>query len=178
MDEPNGAWMTKAELALVRGISVASAYRLIRRQGWRRQPGNDGKVRVLVPTDWAAAHDPDPTAIPEDIPTDRPSDGERLVLLLEAANVRADEANKRASDALALADRTLAQLADAGTRADVAGKRADRAEARAVQAEQARDQARDAHQGTLQALRRMEAAEAERKARGRLRRAWQAWRGE
>jgi hypothetical protein len=40
--------MTYAELADVRGISGASAERLVRRR-WSRQAGNDGVVRVLVP---------------------------------------------------------------------------------------------------------------------------------
>jgi hypothetical protein len=41
--------MTYAELAAVRGISVLSAERLVRRKNWPRQVGNDGVVRVLVP---------------------------------------------------------------------------------------------------------------------------------
>lgn len=42
--------MTYAELAQAKGISVASARRLVRRHGWPRQVGNDGGiVRVLVP---------------------------------------------------------------------------------------------------------------------------------
>ncbi len=47
--EAASRWMTKAELATARGISVESADRLIRRQGWRKVPGNDGRARVLVP---------------------------------------------------------------------------------------------------------------------------------
>jgi hypothetical protein len=41
--------MTYAELAAVRGISAASAERLVRRRRWPRQVGNDGIVPVLVP---------------------------------------------------------------------------------------------------------------------------------
>jgi hypothetical protein len=41
--------LTYAELAAVRGISVLSAERLVRRRHWPRQLGNDGVVRVLVP---------------------------------------------------------------------------------------------------------------------------------
>jgi hypothetical protein len=41
--------MTYAELADVRGISRASAERLVRRRKWPRQVGNDGVVRVIVP---------------------------------------------------------------------------------------------------------------------------------
>ena len=43
--------MTYAELAESRRISVSSAERLVRRKHWRRQVGNDGVVRILVPLD-------------------------------------------------------------------------------------------------------------------------------
>jgi hypothetical protein len=48
-DPPDGQWMTLAELAAARGVSKATAARLVRRKRWRRQPGNDGHVRVFVP---------------------------------------------------------------------------------------------------------------------------------
>jgi hypothetical protein len=41
--------MTYAELATVRGISQASARRLVLRHHWPRQRGNDGIVRATVP---------------------------------------------------------------------------------------------------------------------------------
>jgi|SRR5580704_11401740 hypothetical protein len=41
--------LSYAELAAVRGISRASAERLVRRRRWPRQLANDGVVRVLVP---------------------------------------------------------------------------------------------------------------------------------
>jgi hypothetical protein len=44
-------WLTYAELGQARGISTASATRLAFRRKWRRQPGNDGIVRVAVPAD-------------------------------------------------------------------------------------------------------------------------------
>ena len=43
--------MTYAEIAQSRRISVSSAERLVRRKHWRRQVGNDGIVRILVPLD-------------------------------------------------------------------------------------------------------------------------------
>jgi hypothetical protein len=46
-----GTWMTYTELAVVRGIKRSGAVRLVQRYGWRRQPGNDGMARVLVPHD-------------------------------------------------------------------------------------------------------------------------------
>jgi hypothetical protein len=52
-DTEAGRWMSKAELADVRGIAVESAERLIWRQRWRRMLGNDGRIRALIPRDWA-----------------------------------------------------------------------------------------------------------------------------
>jgi hypothetical protein len=46
-------WLSYGELGQVRGISTASAIRLVFRRKWRRQDGNDGTVRVAVPVDEA-----------------------------------------------------------------------------------------------------------------------------
>jgi hypothetical protein len=43
--------MTYGEIAESRRISVSSAERLVRRKHWRRQVGNDGVVRILIPLD-------------------------------------------------------------------------------------------------------------------------------
>jgi hypothetical protein len=49
-DEGDDAkWMTYVELGQARGINIASAKRLAYRRKWRRQPGNDGTIRVAVP---------------------------------------------------------------------------------------------------------------------------------
>jgi hypothetical protein len=83
-DEPpsdDGVWMTKAEIAAVRRITVASADRLIRRQGWRKQRGNDGRARVLVPLSWARPSHSVPSDNPDKKPDD-PTDVERLVSAL------------------------------------------------------------------------------------------------
>ena len=50
--------MTYAELAAVRGISET----LVRRRKWLKQIGNDGVVRVLVPSDEAPAPPSSPPA--------------------------------------------------------------------------------------------------------------------
>jgi hypothetical protein len=50
-DTEDGRWLSYTELAAERGISRASAIRMVRRQRWRRQAGNDGEARVLVPAD-------------------------------------------------------------------------------------------------------------------------------
>ena len=46
-----GQWMTYGELARMRSIDRQSAVKLVRRQQWRRQPGNHGEVLVFVPQD-------------------------------------------------------------------------------------------------------------------------------
>jgi hypothetical protein len=63
--------MTYAELADVRGISAASAERLVRRRRWPRQAGNDGVVRVLVPLTEARNHKEHATS---DVPPDNDTD--------------------------------------------------------------------------------------------------------
>jgi hypothetical protein len=87
-----GTWMTKAELAAARGISIESVERLMRRHRWRRQPGNDNRVRVLVPPDWLAPRESDPPHRPPPLPIGDPpahppplrSDGEAVETVLSA----------------------------------------------------------------------------------------------
>lgn len=44
-----GQWWTYDEIAKARGTEKIGAIRWVQRHKWRRQPGNDGLVRVLVP---------------------------------------------------------------------------------------------------------------------------------
>jgi hypothetical protein len=100
-------WMSFVELAAARGISRASASRLVRRRKWRRQ--TDNLVRILVP--------PEDNELP-----DTPMD-----IVRELANTfheQAEVERKRADAAEAQAER-------AERRVDVAEARADRAEQRA-----------------------------------------------
>jgi hypothetical protein len=144
----DGVWMTKAQLAAVRRISVASADRLIRRQGWRKHPGNDGRARVLVPRTWAerqgasptVSSPADPAVSPQDRPTDKPihpTDIRRTISALEGA---------------------LAALRDQLARAE---KRAESAETRA---DQAQNQANTLHERLETLQRRLATAEVEAKA--------------
>lgn len=55
-------WMTKAEFAAARQISLGSAHRLIRQRRWERHPGDDGRTRILVPRHWAEPRVPNDTA--------------------------------------------------------------------------------------------------------------------
>ena len=146
-DPTDGIWMTKAQLAAVRRISVASADRLIRRQGWRKHPGNDGRARVLVPADWAISRTSSPMEAPPADPTDdqserpaasvanptdtesSPTDITNAISALEAAvstlreqlaaaMSRADQAEADRGAAIVLADQSVTLAKDAAARAD------------------------------------------------------------
>jgi hypothetical protein len=151
----DGQWMTYGQLAEIRQIGRRAAVRLAQRHRLRRQPGNDGATRVLVPPTLAT--------LPSHRPTASPGDDAGVNGAVAEANRRADEAGKRADAALALADRL--------------NDRADRLErdlsAALAAADDARGEARKA-QEAAEALRREREA---RRARGRLRRAWMAWKG-
>ncbi len=149
-----GQWLTLADLGRARGISKASAARLVRRHKWRRQAGNDGRVRVLVPPD--ALEDS-----PADSPQVSPADMSRAISAFEAAIAASGE--RAQADAAMLA--TLQVLLDE------AKSRCDRAEARA-------DALTDLVDMLKAETERVRQAEAERRARGRLARLRAAWRGE
>ena len=170
----DGRWLTYAELAELRGITRKAAIRLTQRHQWRRQPGNDGATRVFVPSDITRRQTPRDDGTSDDFQA-------KALAILEVALM---EANKRADAAQVLAERTLAELADVGARADRAEAwteelRRDLDAARVIagaaqhDAQAAFAEARDA-QRAAEELRQAEEA---RKARGRLRRAWDGWRG-
>ncbi len=153
----DGRWMTYAEIARLRGISKASAERLVFRRHWRRQQGNDRTLRVLVPPEFLSGDASGDTSGDTSRGVRDDAQGAWAGALanldnvatalreqLDHANQQTHEANKRADVAVALADRTLVQLAETSARADRAEQsietergRADRAEARADRAEQA-----------------------------------------
>ena len=178
-------WLTYAELGQVRGISTASATRLAFRRKWRRQPGNDGIVRVAVP----AGEDQPRSDKPHDDMGDDRADIMRLVSALEAAIATAREreqtdaatitglreqlaeAIERAKTTEARAERTDAALTGERAKADALR---ERLEAREGDLDMARTQAATAHEAP-EALRQ---AEADRKARGLLARLRAAVRGE
>ncbi len=152
-DMSDGTWMTYAELAALRRINQASAFKLALRHRWRRQKNNTGQMTVFVPSAWSDtsqdnAHDMSrqteefragPTAIAVGVLEAAVS---TLREQLAAANDRADqaEANRRAAEgradqadadqraAIALTDQTVTLLTDAMARADQAeqGRDAER----------------------------------------------------
>ncbi len=202
-----GRWLTYDELATLRGIKRIGAVRLVQRHKWRRQAGNDGLARVLVPHDALepvrrtdagisaltnAAHTDAGTSSGNVAGTSAGDIAIQLAGQLEQANARADEANKRADVAVALADRTLARLTEVEQRADADRLRAERMEQalaaerhRAAQSEVALDRletelnAEKTAKATAEAdAAELRQAEAARRGQGRWRRTWLAWRGE
>ena len=150
MDSPadieEGKWVALAELAALRGINKLSAARLVRRHGWRRQPDNEGRVRVLVPFEALEAK--------ADSPRDSQPDSPAAIAALQGAIASLSE-----------------RAAAAEKRADQAEIRAERAETRADRAEQSADMLRERLEATQAELRHaQQAADALRQANE----AWQA----
>jgi hypothetical protein len=163
-----GRWLSLKELADARQISVASAARLMRRRRWRRQPGNDGHIRVWVPV----GEDEPKAEVRADDRTDVQAEDRPDIL----ADIRAGiaEVIKPLQDAIAVLE---AQLTEANGRADRADIRADALRDRLAALQDELQQAQQAARTTRERLEDMKRAEAGRQARGRLRRAWDGWRG-
>jgi phage shock protein A len=139
----DGVWMTYGEIATVRGIKRVAAIRLVQRHKWRKQAGNDGLARVLIPPEWAKPGDRALRDITSDVAGDVILDGGDVTRVInaletsvaslteraEAAERRADRAEKLADQAASRADRAEEGRAAADARADrldqaLAGERA------------------------------------------------------
>jgi hypothetical protein len=202
--DAEGIRMTYAEIAERLHVSGEAARQVVRRRGWRRiVPNRPGATTiVIVPVDELAGMHGRDTRTPDigdTRPPDDPSAFETALTAIEAAHasevaaLRAQvdtseqariAAEQQLRSALELADRSMAQLADTSLRAD-----RDEALIRNLEADlRAKDgtiaegetRAREAEQavrialGTVETLRKADEA---RKARGRIRRAWDGWRG-
>ena len=154
----DGRWLTYAELAELRGITRKAAIRLTQRHQWRRQPGNDGATRVFVPADIARRQTPRDGGTPDD------GDGTPF-------HAKALAALEGAVAAL----REQLERAEAGREAE--RSRADVLRERVADLQRELDTVRSAAQEAQELAALRQAKEAERKARGRLRRAWDGWRG-
>lgn len=167
-------WLSYAELGKARRISSASAKRLAFRHRWRRQKGNDGTVRVAVPVTEALPRSGNSDDDAGDDTRDDTDDITRIVSGFEAAIAAKDGEITRLLGQLERAEQTLA---GERSRADGLRDRLDAARAEVVakgaEAEQARERARTAEEQAEELRRENDA----RKARGRLRRAWDGWRG-
>ena len=186
----DGQWLTKRELARVRGVALASAERLIRRHQWRRQQDNQGRALVLVPPDFLVPHDSDRTDVtpddrsdtrPDDREGDRPDDRGDIsyeINAFERAMMVLTEAKDEEIAALqALADQALAQTADARAGRDRAEARADKAEGALADERVRADQVRAQVDELRAQLAELRADDVARKAMSRWRRAWDGWRG-
>ena len=119
-DPTDGIWMTP-----VRRISVASADRLIRRQGWRKYPGNDGRARVFVPRTWAEPSRNGATDAPARDPTDVASDPTDISSAISALERAIIASEKRADHAENRANLAGIRAEQAESRADVLRKRVE-----------------------------------------------------
>jgi hypothetical protein len=186
-----GRWLSYAELAELRGITRKAAARLTLRHGWRRQPGNDGATRVLVPPDIERRQTPR-----GDGPPTPPSDSAAILAVwrerAEVAERRADQADadRRQAEAARQAAETRADHAEQGREAErerahelanrmlVAQGAADRAEAEAGELRRQAEAAQAARAEAEANAEELRQAEAVRQGRGRLARLRAAWRGE
>ena len=157
----HGAWMTYDELAASRGFTRRAAVRLTQRQRLRRQPGNDGQVRVWVPADMAK-------------PSQRSSHRDNA-----GDDARDTGLTAGALVALEAAVAALTARADAADqRADAERARADAERVRGDAAERLLGQTIGAHNRIAIEVETLREAERARRAAGRLARVKAAWRGE
>ncbi|MBD0273077.1 MAG: hypothetical protein ICV73_14270 [Acetobacteraceae bacterium] len=174
--DPDVRWMSYAEAARTLRVTPESLHRRMRRSGWARREGNDGKPRVAVPLDVLRRFDPVPDealdgapdaqdGVPDNVPDRRDRTIEALEAERDAARLAAAKAEGESA--------TLREQVESER------GRADRAEARAHRAEAERDAARAEREAA-----KVAAASAEGEARG-LREAlaearrpfWRRWLG-
>jgi hypothetical protein len=110
-----GRWMTYDELAAMRGIKRIGAVRLVQRYKWRRQAGNDGRARVLVPHD----------ALQPVQGTDAGTSASEPVAPTSAGSAAGNDASTMLAGALAALEDAVAGLRE---QLDAANGRAERAE--------------------------------------------------
>jgi DNA repair exonuclease SbcCD ATPase subunit len=167
-------WLSYSQIAAVRQISRASAIRMCRKAGWRRQVNNQGVVTVAVPASYADRE----RASPGERPGESPGDSSALQGAVEALR----EANAALAEARITAESRVTAL-----QAEVRHEAAERVRAEGkvsrLQAELADAQAAVKRlQGETAKLARkvneLAEAEAARKGRGRWRRLLEAWRRE
>ncbi|ACL63353.1 hypothetical protein [Methylobacterium nodulans] len=124
--------MTYDEIASEMGLKPASARQLVRRNGWHRVPGNDGRTRVEVPLDELERHIKDgaetPVEAEETSTADAPESPFEAPLITALSNhiERLERALADAETALsaAAAERGEAQLEAASAREASAQSRA------------------------------------------------------
>jgi hypothetical protein len=68
MDDSTAEWLTYEQAAERLHVSPAAVRERALRGGWRRQPGNDGKARVLITSDVVRAAAEQPREQPRKLP--------------------------------------------------------------------------------------------------------------
>jgi hypothetical protein len=129
-EDADGKWMTHTELAESRGISKASAARLVRRHKWRRQADNQQRVQILVPFDAISEPDIRKDIRPEirmDIRTDDRTDNADISRIVSAFDSAISALRERAEAAERQAEAERARV-------DTTERRAEAAEARTTAA--------------------------------------------
>jgi hypothetical protein len=107
MDDSTSEWLTYEQAAERLHVSAAAVRARAMRGGWRRQPGNDGKARVLITADVVRAAAEQPREQPR-----KPPNPELVNVLREhVATLKAD--NERLNGDL-VAERLRADRAIAG----------------------------------------------------------------
>jgi hypothetical protein len=134
----NGMWMTYGEIATARGIKRDAAIRLVQRHKWRKQAGNDGLARVLVPPEWAKPGDRSPRDITPDVVGDVAlDDGGDVTRVINALEAAVSSLTERTEVAERRAERVENRVDQAESRADRAEQGRVAAEARADRLDQA-----------------------------------------
>src|SRR5690242_20211363 len=181
-DSPSDSrWISFTELAGGRGISKASASKLVRRRRWRRMTDNQGRVLILVPLDFLSS--------PSEDTADSPSVISHAISALEAAvtsmtlraenaEKRADQAENRAQQAESRAVRAESDLVTERNRAELAEKAAEAAQIGQAEAEADAVEARVRLGAAEERAAEVIKAEERRKGQGRWARLRAAWRGE
>ena len=122
-DEQTDRWLTYEEAGERLRVSVAAVRARALRGGWRRQPGNDGKARVLITQEAVRAAAERPSS-----PRAKPANSD-LVSTLRAhvGTLKADVARLEGelAHAQARADKATAGLADSEARTALAQTKAD-----------------------------------------------------
>ena len=96
-DAGDGAWLTYDQIAASRRITRRAAVRMTQRHRLRRQPGNDGLIRVWVPHDMA---EPSQRVTPRHDARDDGDDDARDGGLTEAAFAAMQSAHERETTVL------------------------------------------------------------------------------
>ena len=195
-----GRWMTYDELAALRGIKRIGAVRLVQRYKWRRQAGNDGRARVLVPHDAlqpVRGTDAGSSAPMRVAPTSTGSGGgtDAATMLagamaaledavsglreqLDAANARVERVEADRSDERLRADRADAALTAERARADALRERLDAREGDLSLVKTALDRTQAEARAAREHAEALQREDEARKARGLLARLRVALRGE